>query len=252
MNQITKYSASSMKTYSQCNRKFYYTYIKKLPRQPWDHFDLGTLCHYALEFFYRNYKEGEDPAEIMGESFKRARQQLGKVKTPIIKEAKQLLQDYVYKIKEEGIPKIDRSLEKKFKFTLDGKYVLNGIIDRLDQDENGNYFIYDYKTSKSIKYMDDFQLAVYALWFFDEHKDIDEVNAGYIMLRHDSRILKYKFTRESIESRKREILNYCESILAEKEWGKNPGPLCRYCDFYTDVGGPCTGNKKEIEWTVTL
>jgi len=53
--EILKLSASSMNTYKQCPLKYYYNYIEKAPRKQWVHFQLGNLCHKALEIFHDIY-----------------------------------------------------------------------------------------------------------------------------------------------------------------------------------------------------
>jgi len=261
---IDKYSASSLQLYDKCAKKFYYNYIEKLPRKTWDHNALGHVAHSALEFFHKDYDGTQVLKELMAQSFKKALKENKKechdVDFFAVKKgkdvsdamvAKNVLQDYLDKMRREGMPEGVVAIEKDFNFRLDGKYLLRGMIDRIDK-VDGRYTIYDYKTSKSTKYMNDFQLSLYALWFFEAKasENIDEVDAGYIMLRHKSIIIPYHFTKEGLESRKQEIFERCESILAEEKWPKNPTILCNWCDFHEDEGGPCSGRRNEETWTV--
>lgn len=252
LDRIVKNSASSMKTYDQCKRKFYYTYIKKLPRKEWGHLQLGTLCHSVLEIFHKDYKKGDDLAPLMSKSFAIARKQSsGKMDDTLLSEAKEILQKYVYKMEEGGMPKNVVGLEKRFSYKIK-EFQITGIIDRIDKVGN-KYYIYDYKTSKSTKYMDDFQLSVYALWFFKQFKKQDLVKTGYIMLRHNFDILSFDFTRDNLEPKEEKIIKYCESIKGENTWEASPGPLCRYCDFYHELGGPCTAAKDISDgWAVNI
>lgn len=247
---IKKYSSSSLKMYEQCPKKFYYNYIEKLPKKQWSHNILGRIVHSTLEYFHGEYEEGMALSELMKSSFIKGRDDNKKGCTKeILLEAKDILKDYLEKMRKEGMPTGIIALEKDFNFMLGGKYHLNGIIDRIDK-VDGKYYIYDYKTSKSIKYMDDFQLSLYTLWFFEAKKNVDEVDAGYIMLRHKSMIVDYHFTREGLEARKQEIMDKCEAILAEEEWAKNTSILCRWCDFHVNEGGPCHGRDNEDPWTI--
>ena len=45
-------SPSSINTYKQCPRKYYYTYITKYPTLPSIHLIRGNVAHSALEHFY--------------------------------------------------------------------------------------------------------------------------------------------------------------------------------------------------------
>ncbi|MFH1173660.1 MAG: PD-(D/E)XK nuclease family protein, partial [archaeon] len=45
-------SPSSINTYKQCPRKYYYTYILKLPTKPSIHLTRGHVAHAALEDFF--------------------------------------------------------------------------------------------------------------------------------------------------------------------------------------------------------
>ena len=86
--EIIKLSASSMKTYDQCPKKYYYNYITKEERKQWDHFDLGNLCHKILEIFHLIYmEEGTSKKslnKLMGHSFAEARKDFKDVPGNII------------------------------------------------------------------------------------------------------------------------------------------------------------------------
>ena len=45
-------SPSSINTFKQCKRKYYYQYIKKLPTAPSIHLVRGNIAHSALEDFF--------------------------------------------------------------------------------------------------------------------------------------------------------------------------------------------------------
>src|ERR1700748_3548955 len=93
-----KISASSVKTYENCQRKYYYSYVAKpdLPPKEWQHLYLGTFCHAVLESFHKKWKENKnlELPSLMSECFLEARENDKKIGASQIDEAKSMLQDY--------------------------------------------------------------------------------------------------------------------------------------------------------------
>src|SRR5690606_38241743 len=146
-------------------RKYYYTYIEKLPRKDWEHFDLGELVHGALEIFHKEYKSDksppENPANLMKVAFQTQQDLIEKEKNSLLSsevliEARNILRDYMLNLKQKGIRSDIVVVEDGFNIRLNDKYSVQGYIDRLDMDFDGIYHIKDYKTNKSAKYMEPF------------------------------------------------------------------------------------------------
>ena len=97
--EIIKLSASSMKTYDQCPKNYFYNYIAKEKRKQWPHFDLGNLCHRTLEIFHQIYiNEGTKNrtlAKIMSHAFVEARKEFPNMDSKLVAEAKQLIGQYL-------------------------------------------------------------------------------------------------------------------------------------------------------------
>lgn len=238
-NTILKLSASRVKTYRQCPRKYYYTYIEKLPRKHWDHFDLGTLVHGTLEFFHENYRNDEQERpnirRLMTECFKKQREKMIKdgenVSSEIKKEAKGLLGGYIKYIEENGIGSNIVYLEKEFELKLNDQYKIQGYIDRIDKDKDGVLHIKDYKTNKKIKYMEPFQLQVYGIPLLDLYPDANYFKGSYIMMRFEGTHITYEFTREDVEKAKNKLIEEGDKITKEERWRAVPSILCDWCDF---------------------
>lgn len=233
--EIIKLSASAVKTYEQCPRKYYYTYIEKAPRKQWAHFDLGNICHKALEIFHEIYmEEGLDKrrslAKLMGHSFKKARKEFPDMDDDMLAEAKDLLAGYLNKVREEGMPLV-KGIETSFDFNIDKNIRIRGFLDRLDVTKDGRFHIVDYKTTKKVKYLDDFQLLVYGLWLKENHPDIKSFKGSYVLLRHDSQYKEYEFTLEDIDRVKKSLVGYADKIRNENSWTPIPTILCNWCDF---------------------
>ncbi len=238
MEARLKISPSSVKTYEQCPRKYYYSYIEKLPKKTFEHFDLGTLVHGALEFFHSEYpdesKRPNDLQQLMSESLKRQWDKMI-VKSNISREtfidAKTLLKGYLSNIIKTGLSSSIIALEDSFEIQLNDEFVMRGVVDRVDLDNDGTLHIKDYKTNKTDKYMTPFQLQAYGLYLFNKYENIDKFKASYIMLKLGCKPMSYTFNNEDVEKVKNKLIEYAESIYNEEKWGAKPSKLCDWCDF---------------------
>jgi putative RecB family exonuclease len=230
-------SISKIKTYKQCPRKYYYSYIKKLPQKDWAHFALGTFVHGVLEHFHNSFKEdcGDmNLKRLMKESFKKqwaimdAKKPLAK---EVLDEAKELLTLYLKNIEEKGIGSQILTLEEEFTISLDGRHKLKGIVDRTDKDLDGIYHIKDYKTNKDIKYMDHEQLRAYGLYLVTKYPDVKNFRGSYIMLRFGTLHLDYDFNIEDVEKARQELICSADKLMEEEKWTPKPTKLCDWCDF---------------------
>jgi putative RecB family exonuclease len=233
--QIIKLSASSVKTYEQCPRKYYYTYINKQPTKEWDHFDLGNICHKTLEIFHDIYmQEGAKKgslSKLMGYSFKKAAAEYTKILGPaMMAEAKELLAEYLKTI-SKSMPTV-KSVEADFSFNISDKVLIRGYVDRLDIMKDARYHIVDYKTTKNARYLDPFQLKLYGIWLKEQvDPSVNSFKASYVLLRHKSKLKEYEFNIEDINKTKEELLVYAEKISTENTWMPIPTRLCDWCDF---------------------
>lgn len=237
---ILTLSPSRIKTYQQCPRKYYYNYVAKLPRKDWAHFTLGTFVHGALEYFHADYRNDNGQLNLKGlmkEAFRQQREKMKKenidtdLPAEILLEAKNLLAEYLKRMETIGIGSEILSLEEDFSLPLDEKFSVQGIVDRIDRDRDGIMHIKDYKTTKSIKYMEPFQLQVYGIHLLEKHPDIDRFRGSYIMLRHGGKPISYDFNAEDVRRQRKTVLDYAIRITEEERWITKPGPLCSWCDF---------------------
>jgi len=233
---LIKLSASRAKTFEQCPRKYYYLYLEQLPKKEWDHLELGTYVHAALETFHRSIRDGsKEPLRklmgaAVGDAFKRMTDKGRSLPDEQLREAKVMLSDYLVRIEEKGLPDV---LEVEFPFTipLNDMYDLTGVIDRIDRDLDGTLHIVDYKTSKSAKYMEPFQLNTYGLLLESKYPGIKRFRASYIMLKLGCQPLSYEFTSDDIEKCRAKLIKYADRITSEERWLAKPGRLCDWCDF---------------------
>lgn len=235
---LIKLSASSAKTYEQCPAKYAYTYIHKLPKKHWPHLILGTFCHAVLEQFHKEWilNKNLELSPLMGISFAEQRNNYKSMSPDQLEEAKEMLQEYLFSMEKNGMPNT-LFVEESFQFTV-GKYLLRGFMDRLDVDRDGIFHILDYKTSKSEKWLDDFQLLVYGMALKEKYPNLERFRGSYILLRKNSKLITTEFTLQDISKCERKILDFGQRIEEEQKWEKRPSQLCNWCDFYD----PCQGS----------
>ena len=229
---IIKLSASAVGTYKQCPRKYYFNYIDKQPTKEWGHFDLGNLCHYALELFHKAYMKGYNGSlsKLMGQCFEKARPKYPNIGQENLAEAKKLLTIYLKSV--TGNMPVVKSVEGSFSFNLSDDVMIRGYVDRLDVLDDATYHIVDYKTTKNTKYLKPFQLKVYGLWLKEKiDPSVTNFKASYVLLRHNSKLKEYEFNEKDLEDTKKELLEYASQLKNENTWNTIPTRLCGWCDF---------------------
>lgn len=237
---LIKLSASSTKTFEQCPRKYYYTYIEKLPKKSWAHLKLGTFCHRVLELFHKQWilNKNLNLVDLIGNCFLTARGEddfIGMLPDQL-EEAKEMLQEYLFGVEKRGMPNT-LFVEEPFKISVD-KFLLRGFMDRIDIDPDGLFHIVDYKTTKNEKYLDDFQLLVYGMALKSKYPDMDRFRGSYVLLRKGSKLVTNEYSMHDVYKCEKKILDFGIRIEQEQKWEKRPGPLCNWCDFYdTCMGG---------------
>jgi len=230
-----KLSASAIKTYEQCGRKYYYTYVNKpgIERKKWPHLELGNFVHDVLDKFHTTlmsqpaYKWTDAMSNICKTSIKKFN--LSQEQRTI---AKEMLKTYLGKLDEEGMPNV-LSNEQEFKVVLDDDILLKGFIDRIDCEDRKDgkrFHLVDYKTGKS-KYLDEFQLLVYGLYLLDKEPELELYKGSYIVLSEDCRSISYTFTKTDLEKVRKKIRGVADAIKSDQTWEPKPQFLCKYCDF---------------------
>jgi RecB family exonuclease len=241
---LIKLSASSTKTFESCKRKYYYTYIEKLPKKSWPHLMLGTFCHAVLEQFHSEWKIDKNLVlpDLMGKCFaeqrcrKESNADFSSMLPNSLEEAKVLLQEYLFNVEKNGMPNV-LATEAPFIIQIDD-CLLRGSIDRIDVDKDGIFHIVDYKTSKNEKYLDNFQLLVYGIALKNKYPDLQGFRGSYLLLRKNSRLITEEFGLHDILKCEKKIIEFGKNIKQEQKWAKSPSPLCNWCDFYdTCMGG---------------
>jgi ATP-dependent helicase/DNAse subunit B len=230
-------SVSKSKTFESCAKKYHFSYVLKLPRKEFSYHTFGKFVHKVLEDFHQLYLDGCDEPfnKTIGKCFKIALAEYGsKMDAEAKKEAFEIVNAYLKRITadKDSVKKV-LSVEKKFDLEISPNVVLNGMIDRIQLDDDGIIHIADYKTSKSDRYLkkDLFQLLTYAYVLLQEDPTLNVIRGSYIMLRHNFKYITKDFNRDEILKVKDKYEKYAADIEAEKLWRPSPTILCSYCEF---------------------
>jgi len=254
-------SPSSINTYKQCPRKYFFVYNLKIPTKPSIHLVRGSVAHTALEHFFSLMPDlmGEDYKTelqkfilaLLEKSWKEANfSNLGMPHEEIehyYKETQMMILNWLNQFNDKLSSLISPGLTfpsafEKLKPQTEMKYMnteLNvmGYIDAIEED-NGKIRLMDYKTSKKAQINEAYklQLGIYALMYQKKHgKAPDQV--GIYFLKHneqvidvdDALILDAKFQIEQIHQETAEKNNL-------EEYPQKQSPLCKWasgqCDFY--------------------
>ena len=258
-------SPSSINTFKQCQRKYYYHYIEDLPTSASIHTVRGNIAHSALEHFYET-----DCTEITKENYRKSfrialqnlfikewgnyRKELQDLNlttqelqnyfdetlSMLFNWCDQFLERFTRKITDnETLQETFKNIAPQTELQLHSENLgVRGFVDAV-LETNGEINIIDYKTNKRAQLKDSIklQLAIYCL-MYEEKFGVRPKRAGAFFLRDTLHMMEInqdilnhaKFEIEQIHKHTEEN----EHILAYK---RTITPLCKWrtgqCDFYT-------------------
>ena len=242
------YSHSRLSTFEQCPLKFRFKYIEQLEPEMKETIEsyLGKKVHETLEWIYReiliNKKEFsldeiiEHYLEAWKKDFNREIKIVnGKLDAEhYFNKGIKFLIDYFLKyspFKDNTV-----AIEKKItvKLDSDGKYLLQGYIDRLVHDKENNIFeIHDYKTG-AVKTQEelnrDRQLALYSLGIWEMFENVSDVHLVWHFLDLNKE-MKSRRTIEELEQLKKEIIGLINRVETTTNFPPKPSCLCKWCEF---------------------
>lgn len=257
-----KLSATRINSFLSCKQKYYFQYVKKLPRLSKPAFKLGLACHESLELAGKIWME-------KGKFSKADKEKIFALYNEIsIKEGIEemdvhaLGKDLVEsRLKSFSLGNKIISLEEKFGFwsgkNADFKTKLGvpvmGAMDKVVELDNDSLIVVDYKTSKTVptpdQLKDDLQLSLYDLVASIMWPHYERVILCLDMLKHDP-IYTYR-TPEQRKEFDKYLLEVYNQMVAFKEKDAKPSlqVLCPWCD-YKDVCEPYNelASKKEYNF----
>lgn len=258
---LKMYSPSSINTYKQCPRKFFYQYILRLPTKPSIHLVRGSIAHETLEDFFgidiqRHDSKDKLTKEILTIhkskwiAYKQKLLELnmdrGEMRT-YIDDTTMMIVNWANRFMNRMDEKMQKGLSfhdafKALTPIVEAKYAdenlrVLGFIDAIEK-EDGEVRIVDYKTSKKFEITDDYrlQLAIYALLYRLRHNELPH-KVGLYFFKHNDHLfldvddMLLEFAKEQIEHVQKNTIS--ESI---DDYEKKESGLCKWstgqCDFY--------------------
>jgi ATP-dependent exoDNAse (exonuclease V) beta subunit len=260
-------SPSSINTYKQCPRKYYYSYIEKLPSRPSIHLVRGKIVHSVLENFFKIHvsKLPESNAlfvlkvfinDMIEQYWRKEHKELSSLglTNPQLDfyhiETKDMINNwfgnFAKKMQTEmnahSLPDSFNRLTPKTEIEYKSEnYGIRGFIDAIHE-KDGKIALMDYKTSKAPKISREYrlQLALYALMYHETHQKmpnhvgIDFLKFGEQMMNVDEELVNHaKFEAE--------LIHMNTATTKKEDYPQKPGPLCKFstgqCDFYDKCFG---------------
>jgi len=231
------WSASRLKTYLDCKRKYYYRYIQKLQAKNDDELNEGAFLHSLLDHLHRE----EDSYSSKEEMQKNIDILLDKLLP--YDDAKTNYQKLLWKAKLKGFVesqvahfKADwKVVEREKEFQSDiGGLKFKGRIDRIDQNAT-HTLVLDYKSgsikeaqkSKNIEMLNDLQMSIYQQMLSSKYQNI---NLAFVKLFENGDIEEITALEEKNERLSEVIveLKQTKSFVAEK---CEDLQKCKWCEF---------------------
>lgn len=250
------FSHSKLGLYESCPEAYKAKYIDKIyPDIPLSvHLFLGSIVHDSLEWLYTRIKLGHKVelddlikhfAEAWEFQFKpNIRTTKGEIKDYFEKGVKFLINYY-----QSNFPFKDNTIEieKHILFPLDenNEYLVQGYIDRLVLNDQGEYEVHDYKTNEYMKSQKDVdkdrQLAFYHMGLKEMFGPDVKVKLIWHFLAHNQKILSTR-DEEQLKKLKQETLDLIKKIETTTDWPACKKPWCDWCSYKEKMKWQNQGN----------
>ncbi len=255
------YSYSRIGCFEQCPRKYKFRYIEKPDIEVAQGIEayMGTIVHESLEqcyrlaqwdkimtrdellAYYRRRWEEARPADL-----KIVRSEF--TEEDYIRKGEKALEQY-YERHHPFDQEMTLGLEQQVIFALDpdGKYKMQGYIDRLSRDKQGCLRVQDYKTSGRLPTQpeadNDNQLALYQIAVQEMWPDNNGIELVWHYLQFDTALISHREPAQ-LEALRQEYIDKIRKIEWAEELGNFPAietNLCDWCEYYDlcpAKGGP--------------
>lgn len=257
---MATYSHSRLSTYENCPYQYKLRYIDKIKIDVPTTIEafMGDLVHRTLEKLYKDKKFKKVVSkstllkfykDLWAKEYSKdilvAKADQGLTSENYRKMGIKFIEDYYDKFKPFDQWTI-LGLETQDRMTLPDGNQWHVRIDKLACDQEGNYYVCDYKTNARMKDQEeadaDRQLALYSIWVKDKFKDAKSVKLVWHMLAFNKDAVSER-TDEELEKLQRDVCDKIKEIESATEFPRNVTGLCNYC-VYKEM---CPSFKHEVE-----
>lgn len=277
---MNKYSYTSLETFAQCPYKFKEVYINgNRSEESTLSLEIGGLVH-SIKELWANFLKNNNPPDINyldyvlnnGIEYQEIVEINNiEIKNEItetwlgIKDLKnKYLESYMEKCDKTGMTYDEKikifwnnlitefldgwqikGVEEQFQFVYNNRCILHGYIDRIDENEQGEIRVIDYKTSKDIykndKLATPLQMFIYGLACEHMYKKIPKVYIyEFVFLGKSQEACTPGYWNRGIKKLNR-LLDKIEECAYKNEYPPKPSPLCYYCHLSANT---CVKDKK--------
>lgn len=225
-------SPSKIKTYQECQAKYYFEYIYKSLKSPVpaDVFGPGNVIHKLADKYvsFKYYKKEQTKTEEdYTLEYLMNNQKLDNSFRPRIETEYKRIKDFIKKFAfneevEELLP------EKKINIQYRGLYFFFGYIDLQIKYKDGRILIIDYKSSEE-KSNHDIQLGIYAYSIAKQNKiPISKILTGVYYSQFDV-FEQQEWSKDKLKDVIREVEKVLRDIEKTNEFKKCPNQYCSNC-----------------------
>ena len=243
---MTAYSNSRINCFYQCPYKYKLQYIDRIKVEVPDTIEtyMGRLVHEVMEKLYKDlqYQKKNTKKELL-DYFEKLWSGKWSDKIVIVKKdyttdnykdmGRKYISDYYDRFKPfNGIKTLALETENFLDLEDGNKYHIR--IDRLACNNDGNYYVCDYKTGGRISTQYDLdrdrQLAMYSLWVRQKYSDAKDVKLVWYFMAFDREMVSER-TPKQLEGVKRDIENMIKHIESVSEFPTYKSRLCDWCKY---------------------
>jgi putative RecB family exonuclease len=261
---MATYSHSRVSSFENCPYQYKLHYIDKAEPEITTTIEpfMGDMVHQTMEFLYKSKKFKKRVAKDVLIKFYRDLWKKNYSDDILVVKAEKehvnsenyrkmgekFISDYYDRMKPfEQITIL--GLETQDRMTLPDGNQWHVRIDKLGCDNQGNYYVCDYKTNARMKEQEeadsDRQLALYSIWVKDKFKDAKSVKLIWHMLAFNKDATSER-TDKQLKELQEDVMNLIKEIekaTKENNFPRHQTALCDYCGYKAQ----CPSFKHEAE-----
>ena len=226
-------SATKIKTYLSCKRKFKLMYIDRLTsgdKKTSKYLSFGNSMHLALADFNRlddEHRTLDNIHDLLRKNWIREGYSSREEEREFGLWGLDMLTQYFKEPKDIGKNLI---IEEMIYMDV-GDFILCGKIDKTFSTDDGEYEVVDYKTSKTIAPIDNIQLPIYLL--LTNYKLKDYPNKVSLYYLSENKKVTNDVDKSFIDNSTKDIFNICDDIMREDYFEPTPNSYCKSnCQYY--------------------